>query len=81
MPHDDDVVHNSQVKASSGSQKEDKNYYSAHNFTNRVSLGTLSISARLQSWQCSQNLRGSFLRAVLPRKVKAVAGDRKTKCS
>jgi len=39
----------------------------------------VSISALRQSWQCSQNLRGSFLIAVLPMKVEvsgqAIAAD------
>jgi len=37
----------------------------------------VSISARRQPWQCSQNLRGSFLIAVLSMKVsgQAIAAD------
>ena len=37
MPHDN---HSVWKRASSGSQKETKMYYSAHNFATRVSFGT-----------------------------------------
>jgi len=32
-----------------------------------------SVSAQWHSWQCSQNLRGPFLRAILQTKVEASA--------
>lgn len=43
-----------------GYQREDKEFYLAHNYTIRVSVSTQSRSQR-----CIQNFCGPFLRAVL----------------
>ena len=57
-------------RASNGSQKEDKNYYSVHNFTTgRV----VAHSTRQQSGRSGQYLYVSFVRAILLMKVRSGA--------
>ena len=55
-----------QVRASHGSQNEDKTLLQRSQHSHKGEFRHVSMSARQRSLRCGQNLRGPFLRATLP---------------
>ena len=62
-----------QVRASHGSQNEDKTLLQRSQHCHKGEFWHVSINARQRSLQCGQNLRGPFLRATLPMTVGSFA--------
>ena len=58
-------------RASNGRQKEDYKLLQCSQLRHQGECWHVSVSARWQSWHCSQDFDGHFLWAVLPTKVKA----------